>query len=232
MFFVKQNAQSQVTSAVLTSKQVMALKSGDLLLLHWESHCSKKKSPNSSDHKNEGLVWRMCSYVSAVQSLWCRARWQQSCCQEPGDSTKHQELSSAAFPTCLASTGVGVSKDLLKEYKNTPPGAITLNFPFQVLSINRVPQSNPAGTLKSSSSWSQIKLSSGARSSAALWCLPISPAWEWAGGALPSHAGASQERRGVNLPVVAVLQLTDLCRVQVERRRWESSPGLQRSRVL
>lgn len=41
----------------------------------------------------------------------------------------------------------GVSKDLLEEYKNTPPGAITLNSPFQVLSINRVPQSNPAGTL-------------------------------------------------------------------------------------
>lgn len=64
-----------------------------------------------------------------------------------GESTKHQELSSAAFPTCLASTGVGVNKDLLEEYKKGPPGAITLSLPFQVLSINMVPQSNPAGTL-------------------------------------------------------------------------------------
>lgn len=64
-----------------------------------------------------------------------------------GESTKHQELSSAAFPTCLASTGGGVNKDLLEEYKKGPPGAITLGLPFQVLSINMVPQSNPAGTL-------------------------------------------------------------------------------------
>lgn len=34
MFFVKQNAQGQVTSAVLTSKQVMALKNAGVQLLH------------------------------------------------------------------------------------------------------------------------------------------------------------------------------------------------------
>lgn len=34
MFFVKQNAQSQVRSAALRGKQVMALKGGDMLLLH------------------------------------------------------------------------------------------------------------------------------------------------------------------------------------------------------
>lgn len=148
MFFVKQNAQSQVRSAALRGKQVMALKSGDMLLLHWESHCSEeKKNLKLLWPQKWGLVWRMCSHVSAVHGLWCRARWQQCSCQEAGESTKHQELSSAAFPTCLASTGVGVNKDLLKEYKKGPPGTITLNLPFQVLSINMVPQSNPAGTL-------------------------------------------------------------------------------------
>lgn len=107
----------------------------------------RKNKPKLLDHKNEGLVRRMCSYMSAVPGLWCRAGWQQCSCQKAGESTKHQELSSAAFPTCLASTWVGVNKDLLKEYKQGPPGAITLNLPFQVLSINTVPQSNPAGTL-------------------------------------------------------------------------------------
>lgn len=60
--------------------------------------------------------------------------------------------------------------------------------------------------------------------------MPISTAWEGIGGT-SSHTGASQERGGVNLLAVAVLQLTDLCRAQVERRKRESSQRLQRSRV-
>lgn len=72
MFFVKQNAQSQVTSATLRGKQVMALKSGDMLLLHWESHCSEeKKNPNCSDHKNE--VWSEECAATCQLSMACGA---------------------------------------------------------------------------------------------------------------------------------------------------------------
>lgn len=137
-FFVKQNAQSQVTSAVLRGKQRMALKSG------WAAVAALRISLLWPQKWRFGLknvqLHVICPWAVVQDKM-------TAVLQEAGESTKHHELSSAAFPTCLASTLGGVNKDLLKEYKKGPPGAITLNLPFQVLSINTVPQSNPAGTL-------------------------------------------------------------------------------------
>lgn len=146
MFFVKQNAQSQIASVVLRGKQVMALKSGDLLLVHWESHCSEKKTQIAWPQK-----WRFGqkNVQLHVSCPWAVVQGRMAAVLLPEGWRKHKAPGTliAAFPTCLASTWVGVNKDLLKEYKQGPPGAITLNLPFQVLSINTGPQSNPAGTL-------------------------------------------------------------------------------------
>lgn len=145
-FFVKQNAQSQVTSAVLRGKQRMALKSG------WAAVAALRISLLWEEKPK--LLWPqkwrfgLKNVQLHVSCPWAVVQGRMAAVlQEAGESTKHQELSSSAFPTCLASTWGGVNKDLLKEYKKGPPGAITLNLPFQVLSINTVPQSNPAGTL-------------------------------------------------------------------------------------
>lgn len=71
MFLVKQYAQSQVTSAVLRGKQVMALKSGDMLLLHCESHCSEEKTQTTLTIKMK--VWSEECAAMCQLSMACGA---------------------------------------------------------------------------------------------------------------------------------------------------------------
>lgn len=85
----------------------------------------------------------------------------------------------------------------LEGIRKRPPEVITLNLSFQVLSLNMVPQSSPAGTLQPRSLWSQIKLlSSASRSWAALWscaCFRCLGVWIWE--LLPAVQPWQQESR-------------------------------------